>query len=267
MTAQSTTVATLTVSRRRAGVFLGFGTVLGKEITEWFKGPKALIVAVVSIASAVLTTLIPLIVEATESASAAGPLTKDPTTNVLLGWTGQTIPLIAVVATMAMISVERDRGTLAWSLTNPVSPTSIIAAKFVAAMLVFSATAFLLPLVVSIGVATVAYGGMPDLSIVGTFALLFLTLPAFYVALTVGLGTFIKSTGGVAGTAFVVMFVPLVVGGIVPVFNELAPTSIGTWAMAAATGQPASMLTLAGWLVSMVVIAFGSKIAFDRQEL
>ena len=37
-------------------------------------------------------------------------LTMDPTTNVLLGWTGQTVALIAVVATMALVSAERDRG-------------------------------------------------------------------------------------------------------------------------------------------------------------
>ena len=73
----------------------------------------------------------------------------DPTTNVLLGWTGQTVALIALVATMALVSAERDRGTLAWTLTNPVSPTSIIAAKFVAAFLVFSLAAVLLPMLVS----------------------------------------------------------------------------------------------------------------------
>jgi len=248
-------------------MFLGFGTVLRKEITEWFKGPKALIVAAVSIVSAVLATLIPVIVDASGTAAAGIPLTKDPTTNVLLGWTGQTVPLIAVVATMAMVSVERDRGTLAWSLTNPVSPTSVIAAKFVASMLVFSATAVLLPLAASVGVATLAYGALPDLSVVGSFALLFLALPAFYIALTIGLGTFIRSTGGVAGIAFAVMFLPLVIGGMVPLFNELSPTTIGSWALAAATGEPTSMLTVAGWFVSVIVIAVGSKIAFDRQEL
>lgn len=268
MTAQSPAVAVHTVSRRGAGMFLGFGTVLGKEITEWFKSPKALIVATVSIAGAVLATVVPLIMEATEPAAAAGLLTMDPTTNVLLGWKGgQTLPLIAVVATMGMISVERDRGTLAWSLTNPVSPASVIAAKFVGAMLVFSAMAFLLPLLISIGVATVAYGSPPDLSIVASFAVLYLTVPAFFIALTIGLGTFIKSTGGVAGVAFAVMFLPLLIGGMVPLLNELSPTAIGSWAMAAATGEPVSVLAPAGWVASMVAIAVGSKIAFDRQEL
>ena len=161
----------------------------------------------------------------------------DPTTNVLLGWTGQTVALIAIVATMALVSTERDRGTLAWSLTNPVSPTSIIAAKFVAAILVFG-----------VGRRRPAAGrlGRPrDRRLRRPAgpgdrrrrsALLFLTLPAFYIALTVGLGTGIKSTAGVAGAAFAVMFVPQVLGGLLPIIAELSPTSIGVWALATPRG-------------------------------
>ena len=37
--------------------------------------------------------------------------------------------------------------------------------------------------------------------------------------------------------------------------------------MAIATGQPASPLTLVGFLGSMVILAFGAKVIFDRQEV
>ena len=272
MTAQSAAIVPTIKSPSRGGMFLGFPTVLRKELTEWLRGPKFLIVAGVSIAGAVFMTLIPYISRLTNEAAESGAersplvLTMDPTTNVLLGWTGQTVALIAVVATMALVSAERDRGTLAWTLTNPVSPTSVIAAKFVASMLVFSLAAVLIPLAVAVLVATVVYGGLPDLTIVGTFGLLFLTLPAFYIALTVGLGTAIKSTAGVAGAAFAVMFVPQILGGLLPIVGELSPTSIGVWALATAKGDPASVLTLVGWLVSMTIIVVGAKLVFDRQE-
>jgi ABC-type transport system involved in multi-copper enzyme maturation permease subunit len=266
MTAQSVAIGPTAARRTRGGMFLGFGTVFRKEVTEWFRGPKALIVAGVSVVGAVFMTLIPFIAKASKEAEDAGLFSMDPTANVLLGWTGQTVVLIAVVATMALLSSERDRGTLAWSLTNPVSPTSIIAAKFLASMLVFTLTAVILPMAVSIGLATVVYGGLPDLQVVGTFTLLFLTLPAFYIALTVGLGTAIKSTAGVAGVAFGVMFIPQILGGLLPIINDISPTSIGTWAMAVAKGGPASPLTLIGWVVSMVVIVVGAKLVFDRQE-
>jgi ABC-type transport system involved in multi-copper enzyme maturation permease subunit len=266
MTAQSAAIVPTAKRRIRGGMFLGFGTSFRKELTEWLRGPKFLIVAGVSIAGAVFMTLIPLIAEATKDAEAAGLTSKDPTANVLLGWTGMTVALIAIVATMALVSTERDRGTLAWSLSNPVSPTSIIAAKFVAAFLAFSLAAVALPLAVSVCLATVVYGALPNLATVGTFGVLFLTLPAFYIALTVGLGTAIKSTAGVAGAAFAVMFVPQILGGLLPIVAQVSPTSIGVWAMAIAKGQPATVLTLVGWLVSMTVIVVGAKVVFDRQE-
>jgi ABC-type transport system involved in multi-copper enzyme maturation permease subunit len=265
MTAQS--VALGPTTKRPSGMFLGFGTVFRKEMTEWLRGRAALIVAGVSIASAIFTTVIPFVVTASGEAAQGPALSMDPTANVLLGWRGgQTVVVIAVLATMALLSAERDRGTLAWSLTNPVSRTSIIAAKFGAAVLVVSTAAVLLPLAISVAVATVAYGGLPDLATIGLFALLFLALPVFFIGVTVALGTFVKSTAGVAGIAFAVMFVPAIFGGLLPIVNEISPTSIGTWALAMATGQSASGLTIAGWLVSMVVLVIGAKLVFDRQE-
>jgi ABC-type transport system involved in multi-copper enzyme maturation permease subunit len=266
MTAQSATIEPTTRRRTGSGMFLGFTTVFRKELTEWLRGPKALIVAGLSIAGAVFMTLIPFMAVASGEAEAAGLTSMDPTANVLVGWTGQSVILIAVVATMAIISTERDRGTLAWSLTNPVSPTSILIAKLLAAATVLSVAAVLLPMAVSVCLATVVYGGVPDLAVISTFGLLFLALPVFCVALTIALGTGIKSTAGVAGAAFVAVLVPQVVGGLLPIVGQLSPTSIGTWALAVAKGDPASALTPVAWIVSMVVLVVGSIVVFDRQE-
>lgn len=265
MTAQSAAVAPAT-AQTRTQPFLGLGTVVRKELTEWVRGPKALIILGLSVAGAIFMTLIPFIAEATNEAEAAGILSRDPTANVLLGWTGQTIVLIAILATMALISGERDRGTLAWTLTNPVSPTSVILAKYLVATTVLSVTAVLVPMAVSVGLATALYG-VPDLRVVGTFTVLFLALPIFYVAVTVFLGSAVKSTVGVAGLAFAIAFLPATIGGLVPLVGEISPTSIGAWAMATAKGQDASILTPIGWLVSMVVLFAAAKLVFDRQEL
>jgi len=267
MTAQSATIDSATVSAGSHRPLLGLGTVIRKELTEWVRGPKALIILGVSVLGAIFMTLIPFIAEATSEAADAGLLSHDPTANVLLGWTGQVVALIAILSTMALLSTERDRGTLAWTLSNPVSPWSVVTAKFVVAFTVFVATAIVLPMIVSVGLATVVYGGLPDLRVVGTFLVLFLALPAFYIALTVALGTGIKSTVGVAGVAFSVMFLPQIISGLLPIVGELSPTSIGSWAMLVAKGQPASMLTPIGWAISMVVLIVGAKVVFDRQEL
>jgi ABC-2 type transport system permease protein len=265
MTAPIVALGPTTASAGRPRMSLGFRTVLHKELNEWARSPKPYIVAGLSIVYAAVSTLSPLI-EKAMGESAAVALPTDPTTSVLVGWGSQAIGLMAIVATMTLLSGERDRGTLAWSLTKPVSPTSIIAAKFVAAFAMFSAAVFIVPLILSIAIATVAYGAMPDLAIVAPFALLFLTVPAFYIALTVGLGAAIRSTAGVAGAAFAVMFAPMILGGFLPLLVELSPTSIGSWTQAFVIGEPVPWLTPAAWAVSMVLIAVGSKFVFDRQE-
>jgi ABC-type transport system involved in multi-copper enzyme maturation permease subunit len=267
VTAESAAIQAPVVARS-GGPLLGFATLFRKEMTEWLRGRAALIIGARSIASGFFTTLIPFVVKASGEAAQGPPLSMDPTVNVLLGWKGgQTVAIIAILATMALLSAERDRGTLAWIMSNPVSPTSVIAAKFLAAFVVVATSVVVVPLAISVGVATIAYGEVPDLATVGLFGLLFLTMPIFYIGLTVALGTVIKSTAGVAGVAFLVMFVPAVLGGLVPIIGEISPTSVGNWALATATAQPASSLTIAGWAVAVVVLGVGAKVAFARQEL
>jgi ABC-type transport system involved in multi-copper enzyme maturation permease subunit len=267
VTAESAVIDPAVVGGTASGPFLGLGTVLRKEITEWLRGRGAIVIAAVSLLTVAFTTLIPFVVRATGGeAAGAPPLSMDPTDNVLIGWSGQTVQLIALLATMSLFSAERDRGTLAWNLANPVSRLSIIAAKFTAAFVVIGILAVIVPLVVSATIATVAYGGVPDLARVGAFGALYLMVPAFWIALTVTLGTFIKGAGGVAGIGFAVLVIPQLLGGLLPIVLEVSPTSIGTWAMAAAAGQQVSVLTVAGWLVAMGVLAVAARVAFDRQE-
>ncbi len=190
----------------------------------------------------------------------------DPTANVLDGWGGQTIQIVALLATMVLISVERDRGTLAWNLANPVSRASVLFAKFGAAFLAIGILSVFIPIAGSVAIATVAYGGVPDMQTVGTFAVLYLTVPAFWVALTIALGTFIKSASGIAGIGFAVILLPTLFAGFVPLVNQLSPTSTATWAIATATGAPASAYTFVAWLAALCFLLIGATVVFDRQE-
>ena len=66
--------------------------------------------------------------------------------------------------------------------------------------------------------------------------------------------------------ALAVLFVPQMLGGMVPHMTELSPTSIGQWAQAVVMGEPAPWSIPVSWLVSMIVIVVGAKVVFDRQE-
>lgn len=266
MTAHSVTIDSPSTTESTGGMFLGFRNAFRKELTEWLHSPKVFVIAGLSVAIAIFTTMLTRIEQATVDAGEVLDVSTDPTFNALLGWSGQIVGMIAIIATMAIISVERDRGTLAWSLTNPVSPTSILAAKFAASLIVLSVAAVILPMGVAVVVATVAYGAMPDLGVIATFTVLFLAVPAFFLALTIGLGAGIKSTAGIAGVALAVLFVPQMLGGMVPYLSELSPTNIGQWAQAVVVGSPAPLSIPIVWVASMVVIVIGAKVVFDRQE-
>jgi ABC-2 type transport system permease protein len=253
------------VSTRRSTPLLGFGTAARKEATEWLRSPKVLIVAGFSIVGAIFMTLIPIIAELSREAMPAGTISKDPTTNVLSALAGQTVAVITILATMTLISTERDRGTLAWSLSNPVSPTAILAAKSVVAIVLLALTTVALPLIVSYAVSSILYG-TPDVATILRFGGLYLSVPVFYVILTVAFGTVIRSTAGVAGAALAVMLIVPGIGQLVPFVNELSPTSMANWSLATATGQAAPTLTPLAWAVSTIVIALVAIRVFSRQE-
>ena len=62
MTAQPAALESAIVSSHRGRPLLGLGTVVRKELAEWIRGPKALIILGVSVLGAIFMTLIPFIV-------------------------------------------------------------------------------------------------------------------------------------------------------------------------------------------------------------
>jgi len=82
----------------------------------------------------------------------------------------------------------------------------------------------------------------------------------------VALGAWIRSTGGVAAVALAVLFIPQMLGGMVPHLTELSPTSFGQWAQAVVMGDPAPLSVPISWLVSMTILVVGAKLVFERQE-
>jgi ABC-type transport system involved in multi-copper enzyme maturation permease subunit len=249
---------------RPAGRLAGFDVLLRKELSDWVRGRRALTVGAASMALAVGTTVIPLILRAT-SPDVPG-LTLDPTRNVLGAWNGWNLALLFLLATMSLLSLERDRGTLAWTFTKPVSRTAVLGAKWLAAFAVLAVVAIALPMAAQVVVATVAYGALPDLGMVGAFGLLLLLAPAFFVTLTIGVATVVPTTSGVAGVAFVVVMGPSMAEIWLPAIARWMPTSIHAWAGSVLGGSPSFAEPLV-WLVAMAVIAVGAVVAFDRQEL
>jgi ABC-2 type transport system permease protein len=248
----------------QAGILLGFGTLFRKEIADWVRSRRALVVGVATTSLAVLTAVIPVLMGGVDESES---LSLDPTANVLLGWNGQMLQVIVILATMTLLSGERDRGTLAWSLTHPLARVSLLAAKWLAAVLVLSVVGIVIPFMVSSIVATLAYGSMPDLGRVGAFAALYVAVPALYAGLTIAIAAVVPGTAGVAGIAFLVAFMPSILAGLLPWVSEYMPTSIAIWIGAVTAGVAAPVTIPVTWAVALVGLAAVAVIAFGREEL
>ena len=270
MTAASVPAAGGRQSSVRSGALMGFGQFFRKEVAEWWASRRALIIFFITSLLVAGTTVAPWLqatFPAADGSGSAAPLSLDPTLNLVGANWVQWLVYIPILASMGLVAGERDKGTLAWSLSKPISRTALLAAKWTAGTLVYALAGVILPMVVAVGIATLAYGSVPDPAITAGFAVALLTLPAFYIALSIAVGTRISSQAGVAGIAVALSFSPALVGMFAPGLAQALPPSMGPWSLAWAGGGAPGWITLAGWGIGMSVVAAFAVASFRRAEL
>ena len=59
---------------------------------------------------------------------------------------------------MSLLVAERDSGTLAWTISKPVSRTSVLVSKWLTSTLILWVAAVVIPLGLTTAVVTVLYG-------------------------------------------------------------------------------------------------------------
>jgi ABC-type transport system involved in multi-copper enzyme maturation permease subunit len=243
----------------------GFRPFLRKELSEWWQRRAALVTFLVVAALGTIGTLATRIDELAGGVPTAAEL--DPTSNVLGAQFDQWILFGAIFASIGMLISERASGTLAWTLSKPISRSSVLLAKWVAGVVMLGVFAVALPLAVSVGIATWSYGALPDLAAVARFGLVLLAVPAFFVALNLALSTRVDSQAAVAAIAFGVVGAPYLIGTFVPSAAELWPTTIAAMAAPFALGEPASWPTVASWAGAVVAIGLAALLIFTREDM
>jgi ABC-type transport system involved in multi-copper enzyme maturation permease subunit len=259
--------------------FLGFGTFLRKEFTDWLRSRRAIVVGIVASIFATLGALSAwlektfgdisfTVGEAGDAAESVARVdSTDPTITTLALFGPPIVAFLAIVATMSLFPTERDTGTLAWSLTKPLSRTSIVFAKLLAAIASFGVVAVAIPIAFAGVASTLAYGGLPDVGFVATTTALYLSVPILYIGITVAAGTVLSSQAGIAGVAMFVLLVPSLFGGFLPpVVMEALPMNIGAWVTAFVAGAPVPWTTPVAWAATVIGLAIIAVIAFRRRE-
>jgi ABC-2 type transport system permease protein len=245
---------------------LGFGPFLRKELSEWWQR-RAIFATFAAVTVLGLIGTLATRIDQWLTGLAPGAAVLDPTTNVLGALFDQWILFAAIFASIGLLIQERSTGTLAWTLSKPISRTSLLLAKWVVGVAMLTLFGLVLPLAVSVGVATWAYGSVPDLGRVATLGGVLIAVPAFYVAFNLALSTRLNSQAGVAAIAAGAAMVPLLFGGFLPVLVELWPTSMSSVAMAMAGGEEAHLPTILSWAVVVMGLGIAGLVIFQREDL
>ena len=169
--------ASISIPARPAGRvsgdrFAGFGPLFRKDLREWVHSSRIWVILAVTTLfmtltaanAAINTWVIANIPDATVS---GGAISLDPTINFLSAVTTQFFVIAAIFGSMGLLVAERDRGTLAWVASKPVSRGAIWLSKWVAAGIVVSIVAGVIPMVATFGLVAGLYGSAG----VGAFAL------------------------------------------------------------------------------------------------
>lgn len=243
----------------------GFWPFFWKEISEWWKGRGALTTALVLSALGTLGTLSTRIDEWAGGIPTAAEL--DPTYNILGAQFQQWIVFASIFASIGMLIKERESGTLAWTLSKPVSRSALLLAKWLAGTVMLTVFGLVIPLTVNVGIATLAYGSLPDLGAVATMGAWMAAIPAFVVALNLALATRVQSQAAIAAIGFGVALAPYLANSFVPVVAELWPTSMAQMATMVAAGDAPYLPTITSWAATLVVVGIGGLLVFSREDL
>lgn len=175
-----------------------------------------------------------------------------------------------LILVQSIIVREKQMGTAAWILSNPVSRVAFILSKLIAHAAGILAIAVVLQALVAYLQFSLRDGALwPPLPLAAAMGLLALNL-LFYLALSLMLGTFFNSRGPVLGIAFGVLFVQQILGQlgeVIPVIPAYMPMKLLEMCLPVAMGQPlpavGPLLSTAVASVLFVVLAMWR---FARQE-
>ena len=123
----------------------------------------------------------------------------------------------------------------------------------------------LVPLAATVVLVVVLYGGLPIMPVL-IMAVGIVMAIALFVAIGLAASTVVTSQAAVAAIGLGVLFLPQLIGGLLPI-AEYLPTSIVEWALVAASGQAAGFATPLSWALSVAALVAFSLQRMDRMEL
>ncbi len=196
------TTRDLLVPHISRGSFGGFRNLAGKENKDWASDFSWLVHAVIWL---ILVAGTPLIVSFVRTRISPDVTPKDVNdTAALLFFVMASISTViaVIVRTQGAIIGEKQLGTAAWVLSKPVSRGAFVLAKLVVNARWLALLTILVPgVVVFVSLPSISGLPLPLLPFLGGVGMMLIAL-AFYLTLSLLLGTIFESRGPVAGSVF-----------------------------------------------------------------
>jgi len=251
----------------------GLGNLVQGEFSSWFRSSrwwKHILIWFSSI------NVMMIIMAYAESESAAAGAEGPPILFMYGIFGGMFVAFGVMIIMQRVIVGEKRRGTAAWVLSKPVTRTAFVVSRLIVNCSAILLTSVLVPGVivyVTIGALT-AVGWLSPLGFLAGVAMIGLhTL--FWLTLTLMMGTFLESSGGVIGIPialfFALWFVPSMIPQILyvsPLMLAFSPTELmNSLAISFMTGTPVfswlPLISTVVFCIAFVAVAIGR---FNRQE-
>jgi ABC-type transport system involved in multi-copper enzyme maturation permease subunit len=193
------------------------------------------------------------------------PPNLDPLMNLISPISTHVFVIAAIFAVIALITAERESGTLAWTASKPVSRSAIWVAKFATASGVMWLVAAALPLAATVAVVVVLYGSVPATT-VAAVAIGMAMIIVLYVAVALAASTAVTSQAAVAGITLAVLWFAPMLGAFLP-DPTVMPWAILDWSVMLGVGQPVSIISPISWAVTVAALTAISLRRMERMEL
>lgn len=236
----------------RSATPLGLGNLVRKDLAEWTRSKRPWIVLAITtsvfLLAAANTRIEAWVLASFPEASAEGVkvLSFSPLDNLLEAVGSQFSVFVAIFATMSLLIAERESGTLAWTVSKPVSRTSVLVSKWLTASFVLWMTAVAVPVATTAGLVAILYGPIDPAMVVSLIVLL-ASVPMIFVAIALTASTLASSQAAVGAIGLGLFLLPSIAGGLLAELPPFFPTSIFSWALSVSLGGPAPIVTPLVW--------------------
>jgi ABC-type transport system involved in multi-copper enzyme maturation permease subunit len=245
----------------------GISGLFRKELLEWRRGVRIWVVLIVSVLFMTLTAFNAWLTSnlAELEGVEIPPPNMDPMVNLMTAVSTQIFVVVTIFAVMSLLITERESGTLAWTASKPVSRSGIWLAKWLSSTGILWILAAVVPLIATAVLVVVLYGPVPAVPV--AFAALGMGMAiALFGAIVLAASTVVTSQAAVAAIGLAAVFLPQLIGAVVPIGPYL-PTSILEWMLLTGAGQSPGFVTPLSWAITILLLTVFATRRMERLEL